>query len=146
MATTAEAPHLEAIVGNQVQQTPFERVISSEATKRLPMWVVPHRAKVVEVFLINSTAVTGADTNTVHLNLINGGLEGAGTTELAARDLVMGTDLDVGKTSLYAPASALFTAAGTMLELESEEIGTGLGSDINALLIWIVYRASDTSS
>ena len=115
---------------------------------RRPVFVAPFNCELGEVALINSTAVSGANTNTVHYNLINGGAEGAGTTELATRDLVSGTDLAVGKTLLLDATSSgeVFMTAGDILELETEEVGNGLGADINEILVYVAFRAANLSS
>ena len=150
MATITGSDHQAAILGWQVQQTAYPQVVSSEATVRRPVFVLPFNSELGEVDLINSTVVTGANTNTVHYNLIDGGAEGAGTAEIATRDLVSGTDLSVGKTILFdniiGASAERFMSAGDILELESEEIGTGLGSDINEILVYIAFRAANLSS
>lgn len=144
MATVPTAESFRPIRGNHVQQTQMPRVTASMSTFRVPIFVAPFRCELVSVFIIASATVTGANTNTVHLNLINGGAEGAGTTELAALDLVSGTDIDVGKTSLF--ATETFLDQGTMLELEAEEQGTGLGADMAEMLLYITYRPSNLAS
>jgi len=148
MASVTQSDHEQAIGGWKVFQTTYAQVVSSEATVRRPIWVAPYRVELGEVALVNSTAVSGANTNTVHYNLIDGGAEGAGTSELATRDLVSGTDLDVGKTLLLDATSSgeVFMNHGDILELESEENGSGLGSDINEILLYVVYRSSNLSS
>ena len=148
MASVTQSDHEQAIGGWKVFQTTYAQVVSSEATVRRPIWVAPYRVELGEVALVNSTAVSGANTNTVHYNLIDGGAEGAGTSELATRDLVSGTDLDVGKTLLLDATSSgeVFMTQGDILELESEENGSGLGSDINEILLYVVYRSSNLSS
>ena len=39
-----------------------------------------------------------------------------------------------------------FLTQGDIVELESEEIGTGLGSAIEAFMLYIVYRPANESS
>lgn len=148
MASVTQSDHEQAIGGWKVFQTTYAQVVSSEATVRRPVWVAPYRVELGEVALINSTAVSGANTNTVHYNLVDGGAEGAGTSELATRDLVSGTDLAVGKTLLLDATSSgeVFMTQGDILELESEENGSGLGADINEILLYVVYRSSNLSS
>ena len=148
MASVTQSDHEQAIGGWKVFQTTYAQVVSSEATVRRPIWVAPYRVELGEVALVNSTAVSGANTNTVHYNLVDGGAEGAGTSELATRDLVSGTDLGVGKTLLLDATSSgeVFMTQGDILELESEENGSGLGADINELLLYVVYRSSNLSS
>jgi hypothetical protein len=150
VAVTAEDRARRAVSGWQSIQVAYPQIVTSEATVRRPIWVAPFDTELGEVGIINSTIVTGANTNTVHLNLIDGGLEGAGTTEIATRDLVSGTDLIVGKTLLFdniqGASAERFMALGTILELESEEVGTGLGADMNEFLLYIVFRAANLGS
>ena len=148
MVAVTASPHMEAIPGWHAHQCSFERVIASESTKRIPIFVAPFRCELGEVALINSTAVSGRATNYVNFNLINGGAEGAGTTELAARDLASGTDLDAGKTLLLDATSSgeVFLSAGDILELESEEAGNGLAADINQLSVYVAFRPANLSS
>lgn len=124
------------------QSGPTPVLASSAATRRICIFVAPYACEVGQVSIMNSnSAITGANTNTVHLNLINGGPEGAGTTQIAARDLVLNTDLDIGKTLLYdSLTSPTQLDEGDMLELEFEEVGTGLGVAIDELLLGILYR------
>ena len=148
MASVTQSDHEQAIGGWKVFQTTYAQVVSSEATVRRPIWVAPYRVELGEVALINSTVVTGAATNYVKYNLIDGGAEGAGTSELANRDLASGTDLPLGKTLLLDATSSgeVFMTQGDILELETEEQGSGLGSDINEILLYVVYRSSNLSS
>ena len=148
MASVTQSDHEQAIGGWKVFQTTYAQVVSSEPTVRRPIWVAPYRVELGEVAFINSTVVTGASTNYVKYNLIDGGAEGAGTSELANRDLASGTDLPLGKTLLLDATSSgeVFMTQGDILELETEEQGTGLGSDINEILLYVVYRSSNLSS
>jgi hypothetical protein len=150
VAITAEEKARRQFNGWMQEPTRYPRVTSSMATFRVPIFVAPFDVEIGEVALINSTIVTGANTNTVHLNLIDGGAEGAGTTEVATRDLISGTDLIVGKTLLFdniqGASAERFLAGGSFLELEAEEIGTGLGADIDEFMIIVVFRAANLSS
>ena len=149
MATvTQESSGRRGQYGWHSHQATYSQVVAGEATVRRPIFVAPFNCELGEVALINSTAVTGANTNTVHFNLINGGAEGAGTTELATRDLVSGTNLAVGKTLLLDATSSgeVFLTAGDILELETEEIGNGLGADINEILVYVAFRPANLAS
>lgn len=125
-------------------------VLTSIATYRIPVFVAPFNCEVGEVSIINSTLVSGAATNNVHLNLIDGGPAGAGTAEIAVRDLESGTDLVIGKILLFdniiGASAERFLTAGDMLELEQEEIGTGLGVGINPFLVRTMYRPANLSA
>ena len=147
-SVTAESTGRIGQTGWHIHQATYSQVVAGEATVRRPIFVAPFNCELGEVALINSTAVTGANTNTVHYNLINGGAEGAGTAELATRDLVSGTNLAVGKTLLLDATSSgeVFMTAGDILELETEEIGNGLGADINEILVYVAFRPANLSS
>ena len=149
MATvTQESSGRRSQYGWHSHQATYSQVVAGEATVRRPIFVAPFNCELGEVALINSTAVSGANTNTVHYNLINGGAEGAGTTELATRDLVSGTDLSVGKTLLLDATSSgeVFLTAGDILELETEEVGNGLGADINEIIVYVAFRPANLAS
>lgn len=150
MVAVTRADHMRAIPGWHVSQIGYPRVASSQTTRRAPIFVAPFDCELGEVAIINSLLVSGANTNTVHLNLIDGGAEGAGTAQLASRDLISGTDLIVGKTLLFdniqGASAEIFLSQGDMLELEAEEIGTGLGVDIPETTMYIVYRPANLSS
>ena len=147
-SVTAETSGRKGSYGWHVHQATYSQVVASEETVRRPIFVAPFNCELGEVALINSTAVSGANTNTVHYNLINGGSEGAGTTELATRDLVSGTDLGVGKTVLLDATSSgeVFLTAGDIVELETEENGSGLGADINEILVYVAFRPANLAS
>ncbi|MBI2178921.1 MAG: hypothetical protein HYY66_07485 [Candidatus Tectomicrobia bacterium] len=103
----------------------IEPTAAGDASKTHVIFAAPVSCKVEKVKVIPGAAITGANTNTKHLNLINRGANGAGTTEIANRDLVLGTDLGVAGVDLYAPASPLDLAQGAQLGLQIEQIGTG---------------------
>jgi len=124
---------------------------AADATLRYPIWVAPFNVEMGEVALINSTLVTGHDTNYKNINLIDGGAEGAGTSELANIDLrATGTvNLDVGKTLLFdgilgAGDSIQFMTAGDILEIEFEQGGSGVL--VEPLGVQITFRHANLSS
>jgi hypothetical protein len=71
--------------------------------------------------------VTGADTNTAYLTLYYRGTDGLGTTALATRMHVSGTDsVKSDRIDLYAPASPYELAQDAVLEIQRTKFGTGL--------------------
>lgn len=73
--------------------------------------------------------ITGQNTNTFNVNLINRGTDGTGITELANRDYVSGTDESAYvERDLYAPSSYLEVSKGTVLDLQRELVGIGMAS------------------
>lgn len=102
---------------------------AADATIGHPVFIAPRDVEILEVSIIPQAAVTGADTNTKHLNLRNRGADGTGTTELANYDLTSGNNLsNHDEKSLYAPTTPLAIADGVVLQLEVEKIGTGLAT------------------
>lgn len=112
------------------------------ATRTLAIFAAFAPSKILRVSLIPMEAVTGQATNTKHLNLINLGTDGAGTAELAARDLVSGTNLAaLTPTVLYQPAAPLAVPTGTVLGLQFQKIGTGLL--VPEMMIETLYAPQD---
>lgn len=115
---------------------------AATATEQWPIFMAPFPCLVTAVKVVAQAAVTGADTNTTHLNIINKGSAGAGTTEIANRDLVLGTDLvGFGDTSiaLTGTTAQKTLAEGDVLTLQHEKVGTGLL--VPELLVEVSYRA-----
>ena len=109
---------------------------AATATEVVPVFYAPVGCTLREIGVIASAAVTGVDTNTTHLNLINKELDGSGSDELAAIDLVNGTDL-VANDYTVLEADDLSIPTGTVIALQLEKVGTGLL--VPNLLVTIVY-------
>lgn len=103
---------------------------AATATEALPIFKAPFACKIKAVRVVPGTAATGDNTNRTNYNLLDGGSAGTGTTELGNLDYATGTDAAVGVTQdVYAPADpddyeAL--AAGDVLKLQMEKVGTGV--------------------
>lgn len=112
---------------------------AATATEQAPVFYAPFACKVTAVRVVAGAAVTGANTNTTHLNLHNRGTDGSGTTEIANYDLTSGNNLTAyDNYNLYAPASGLAVAAGGVLSLQHEKVGTGL--DVPALCVVVEFE------
>lgn len=115
------------IAGPRVDQAQVRAHAAATATELVNIWQAPFKCKIRSVKLRPDAAITGADTNTTHANLLNGGVAGTGTTELGNIDFVSGTDAAVGEElDLYAPASPTLVDAGTLLKVQLEKVSTGL--------------------
>ena len=112
--------------GTHDRQAVLPPVAAADATADFVVFEAPVNCKVEKVKVIPGAAVTGADTNTRHLNLINRGANGAGTTEIANYDLTSGNDAGVAGLVLYAPPSPLAVVQGTQLALQVEKVGNGI--------------------
>lgn len=76
-----------------------------------------------------NAAITGADTNSRSVNVVNHGQDGTGTTEAASIDFVNGTNaaaFDETALTLSATAADLTVAAGDIIQVASVAVGTGI--------------------
>lgn len=125
------------LLDDLVQHVSFGNQAAADATDYIAIWTAPIKCYVTKVEIVVTDTLTGADTNTMHLNLDDNDR----TTELANKDftvaggnLVQGTEL-----SLYAPAApGKSLAAGDNLYLEREKIGTGLALAVG--IMTVTYR------
>ena len=143
MAAVLEAVHEKAVIGDLVWITPINDVAISAATVRNPLFVAPFDMNLRQIAFISSTVFTGEDTTTLHHNLIDGGPEGAGTTEFATIDYDSGTDLAPGKTVIFdGTTTARALTQGDIIELEALEVSTGHSAVFPNCLAYIVGRAA----
>lgn len=90
---------------------------------------VPWAGTVTEVDYVASTAITGADTNSRTVVLVNKGQSGAGTTVVATKAFTSGVNAaadDNTTIALSGTAANLVVAAGDVLVWQSTHVGTGL--------------------
>lgn len=89
-----------------------------------------HDSKVTSVSYIPDAAITGANTDTRRLSLVNRGQAGTGTTEIAALSFIAGVNAaenDEKAFTLHATHANREVAKGDVLELVSDSQGsTGL--------------------
>lgn len=114
-------------IHSRVHVTPSH--LAATATEEYPVFVAPFPCLITGLAIIPQAAVTGADTNTTHLNVKNKGSAGSGTTEIANKDLVSGTNLaafDLNTITLTGTTAQKTLAEGDVLSLEFEKVGTGL--------------------
>jgi hypothetical protein len=80
--------------------------------------------------MTNAAAVTGDDTNSTNINIINKGSAGAGTAEIGNLDLATGTDLvDFDEKAVTFNATyttGVTLSEGDVLVVEFEKVNTGL--------------------
>ena len=117
-------------------------VAAATATQTNMIWIAPDAVQVVGVEVAAGAGVTGNNSNTKNLNLIDAGT-GAGTTEVGNLDLVTGTDLTAKTPRAIVDADAGTGAAfsldaGDGLALIVEKVGTGVA--VPDLLVRITYR------
>jgi len=102
------------------------KAAGSEATKDLAYWIVPHDCRLTCGYFTPYADVSGADTNSTNLNIVNRGLDGAGTTEISSLELTSGNDLTAAAKNQLATGLTTDLSAGQVIALEGELVGTGL--------------------
>jgi len=93
------------------------------------IFVAPRAATVAGVTYTSVTAITGANTNSRTVVLVNLGQSGVGTTIIATLAFVSGVNTVAGdeKTiTLSATPANLVLAAGDVLQWQSTHVGTGI--------------------
>lgn len=89
----------------------------------------PFAGRVVSATYYANSAITGANTNTRKLEIINKGTDGAGTTVMASKQFDSGTNavaLDNTSLTNSAVAHALEHVADALIVLKSTHVGTGI--------------------
>lgn len=121
------ASSIHDIPGNHVATAPIRAHAAATATELIAIFRAPFACKIVSVEILWDAAITGADTNTTHVNLHNRGTAGTGTTELGNIDYVNATDAaQFVAEDLYSPATPLSIAAGVILAVQLEKVSSGL--------------------
>ncbi len=113
---------------------------AATATEEYPIFVAHGDCEVMGVTIVPQAAVTGQDTNTTHLNIIDKGTDGTGTTERANYDLTNGNDLAAFDEFAFTLTNPPIAADdGTVWTLQYEKVSSGLA--VPHLLVRVEYRA-----
>lgn len=100
----------------------------------------PFAGTVTAVSYVPDTAITGADTNTRKVALVNKGQSGAGSTQVASLQFNSGTNgvaFDESALALSGTPANLVVAEGDVLALASTAVGTGLADPGGTLFLEI---------
>ncbi len=114
-----------------LQQTVHEdaAAVATGSTLSNPIARAPFAGTVSSVTFTPVAAITGANTNTRRVELINRGQAGAGSTVIATLQFdsgVNGVAFDEKTITLSGTPANLAVAAGDVLEWKSTAVGTGL--------------------
>lgn len=121
------ANSLHDIPGTHVDQIYVPAIAAGENDGPKAVWIAPFDAKVTGFKYCSLIAVTGADTNSVTLEVrgVN-----AATTVRGSTALVNGTDLTALVDVSLGSVTAFNVSAGDTLNFYNNEIGTGLGAAV----------------
>lgn len=93
------------------------------------VWVVPADMTISGVTYTTVTAITGANTNTRSVSLVNKGTDGSGSTVIATLQFNSGTNTvaaDETTITLSGTPANLNVSAGQVLQWQSTAVGTGI--------------------
>ena len=110
---------------------------ASTATESFPIDFQRQAIALVSATHVPDQTITGADTNSTSLELVNVGTAGVGTAELANRDYLNGTDTTALDGGAFTMAATLTVAAGSVIVLRYTKVGAGLA--IPAGFIEFIY-------
>jgi hypothetical protein len=116
---------------------------AGDATEEWALVAFDKDATVHSVSWVPQTAVTGANTNTFHLNVRNLGSDGATTsTEIGNVDFVLNTDAAaLQETDIVSTDTAV--VAGDVVSVQRELVGTGLATPEGAFVV--VFSVDDNA-
>jgi hypothetical protein len=114
-----------------LQRTAHSRVqpVGAGADATEQVCVAPFDGTVTAVTYTPDTTITGANTNSRTISLVNKGQAGAGTTSVATLALTSGVNApaaDEKALTLSGTPANLVVASGDVLEFDSTHIGTGI--------------------
>ncbi len=93
------------------------------------VWIAPSDCTVTAVTYAPVTAITGANTNTRSVSLVNKGTDGSGSTVIATIQYNSGVNAaaaDENTVTLSGTPANLVLTAGQLLQWQSTHIGTGI--------------------
>lgn len=116
---------------------------AGDATEEWPLVAFDKDATIHSVSWVPQTAVTGANTNTFHLNVRNLGSDGSATnTEIGNVDFVSGTDASaLQETGIVTSDTAV--VEGDVVSVQRELVGTGLATPEGAFVV--VFSVADNA-
>jgi hypothetical protein len=113
--------------------TGHQMVVGAQATAgsdlNTNLYVVPRDGTVSAVAYAPVTAITGANTNTRSVSLVNKGTDGTGVTVIATLQFNSGVNAAAGTptpVTLSGTPANLAVTAGQLLQWQSTHVGTGI--------------------
>lgn len=107
--------------------------LAADATTDFLLGRVPITGVVSSVTIVPQSAITGADTNSATLAVVNKGQDGSGTTVIASKAFTSGVNaaaFDETALTVSATAADLNVTAGDILAFRRTKVGTGLATPV----------------
>lgn len=110
-------------------QVPVQPQATAGSNLTTVVWVAPRDCTISGVTYTTVTAITGANTNTRAVSLVNKGQSGAGSTVIATLQFDSGVNTvaaDEKAITLSGTPANLVVSAGDVLQWQSTAVGTGI--------------------
>lgn len=120
---------LYGISGTYVEQRGVATTAATAATGAIGIFVAPFRCKVTRIAYAPVSKLTGANTNSMNLNVTL-----ADGTEVANIDFAEGVDAEKGEETDITIASPITLDAGETLLVVREKVGTGLEMPLGVIV------------
>jgi len=120
-------------------QTTVPSALAADATAEWPIFYADRACRILRVGIVAYSTITGANTNTFNVNILNKGTAGIGTTEIGNKDFVLGTNATAFvEYDVVAESANAAMARGEVLNLQREKIGTGMA--MPALVVIVSFE------
>ena len=132
-------PRLRSALVAKTAQAYVPAALAADATTQWPIFYAEKACRILRVSIIPQAAITGADTDSMTLNVVDKALVGVGTTVLGTKAYTSGVNvIAFNDDTLVAETAAKTVAAGAVVNLERAKVGTGLA--MPQLLVVVTYE------
>ncbi len=133
------SPKLRGALRSKTAQQTIASALAADATAEWPIFYADRDCRILRVGIVAYSTITGANTNTFHVNILNKGAAGVGTTEIGNKDFVSGTNATAFvEYDVVAESANAAMARGEVLNLQREKVGTGMA--MPALLVVVAFE------
>lgn len=110
-------------------------VAATSATAKIAIWQAPNNVTIEQVTVRTGAAITGDGTNTINLNILDGGAAGSGTTEIGNSDFGAGVNA-AALDDIVIDCDSASLDEGDALILQVEKVGSGgtLGTALGSMV------------
>ena len=134
-------PRLRSALVAKTAQTYVPAAAAADATTQWPIFYAEKGCRILRVAIVPQAAITGADTNSMTLTVVDKALVGVCTTVLGSKAYTAGVNvIAFDDDTLVAETAAKTVAAGAVVNLERAKVGTGLA--MPQLLVTVTYELS----
>lgn len=99
--------------------------LAATATETMVAWIAPCACNITGVTFAPDAAITGNTTNRTNINILDGGTDGTGTTEIGNFDPITNTDV-LASDAQEITITTTAMAAGDTLKVQFEKVSSGV--------------------